>query len=337
MLLKRERSQGTTYGSKPLSQYQWLLMARLLQRGYSYKDAIEYMSRLRPSDQSLQSLREAIQQGKPIDQCLHSSRFEREMSFYVKYLPLEKSIILANEMSRKTDELKKLVISRLSYALILFLGASGLTGLFSIWVVPSMISSLEISESSDSLRIAFTMMSWGVIVLAMLVVTACVIFTIIRINRREVYLWAFLHKLKADSFIRLYVTYRFAEALSSMLDAGIGIQGAVNIIRHNRKSPLTALLAHHFEEDLLSGNSFESSLKNEFIDDDFFSLCLYGLRGDDFLQGLKDYLEITMDKVEKWITDFARIVQYGCYLFVMTVIVLGYQVILLPLDSLQLY
>ena len=330
-LLRKIRS-----GSKPISEYQWLFLARLLQRNYSLKDALEYMCHMENAD-SLRKLKDDLLSGKTLSQCLGNSRFERELSFYLKYIPLDKSILLTSELHRKKDDLKKKAASKLSYCGLLLLASCGLIFLFSGYVVPSMLDNLEMDEATSQLKLTFELLSKTVIIMPIITTLLFVSFTVMHYRRREIYLWNHVHRLHLDGLIRLFVTYEFASRLKSMLNNGISIRDGVEVIRYDHNNPLTALLAHHFDEMLLTGQSFESSLRNEFLDDDFYSLCLLGIKSDELVQGIADYLDITRIKVEHWLNRFSSILQAACYLIVTVVIVLGYQVLLMPLDSLRLY
>lgn len=122
-----------------------------------------------------------------------------------------------------------------------------------------------------------------------------------------------------------------------MLENGISLIDALNVLRHDDSTRMVNLLAHHFDEVLLNGVEFEKSLDMAYFDDDFHSLCLLGIRSDDFNQALEDYEYMVELKLDRILTRLSSVIQAVCYLFVAAVITMGYQVLLLPLQLLQEY
>ena len=81
-------------------------------------------------------------------------------------------------------------------------------------------------------------------------------------------------------------TYYLVNDLSIFLENGLSLHQSLDILRFNRTNRLTALLAHHFNRALLEGSDFESSLDIEYFDDEFHSICLYGLKDNDFVAAI---------------------------------------------------
>ena len=98
---------------------------------------------------------------------------------------------------------------------------------------------------------------------------------------------------------------------------------------------LACLLAYQLHNSLIEGNQFEDSLDNQFFDSQFHAICLYGLRNDDFISSLKDYEDIMELKMNRSLKRMGALVQIICYGFVSIIIILAYQVLMIPLTIIE--
>ena len=142
-------------------------------------------------------------------------------------------------------------------------------------------------------------------------------------------------KDKLDGWLKTFVTCRLARKLSILLKQGVSIIDSLRILRYQNDDVLVRLLAHHFDETLLAGEDFERSLDMEYFDDRFHSLCLLGLKSDDFPGALEDYIAIVETGVNLQIRKISVMFQVICYGFVAVTVIMAYQVLLLPLEMLQ--
>ncbi len=321
-----------------LSESQWLLLAKMIERHYSVRDAFEALSRTYSDSRPIQRISSGLGNGVSFQQLLSDSAFEKKLSFYVSFLPLDKSILIVNQQIKKEETLLKRFTGKMTYQLGLLAASFALMFLFTEFVMPTMLQSMSLNDSrTASISFVFTvLLTVRNLVIVLLLISALSV-TYIKVRKRENYLWMFLHQHKQDRLLRIYATYRFVIRLNCLLENGISMIDAVNIIRQQKDERMTSLLAHHFNEVLLAGTDFEDSLDMSYFDDDFHSLCLLGLKSDDFCQSLSDYQEMIDIKFEQMLKKISMIIQIVCYGFVAAVIIMGYQVLLLPLEMVQEY
>ena len=333
-----KRSLRKRSSSASLSELQWLLLARMLERNYSVRDAFESLSRTYPSSRAIRNICSGLNEGISLTKLLGSSPFGRELSFYVDFLSLDKSIMVVSRQLKKEKTIVSRFAGKIGYQVILLLASFGLLFLFSQIVLPNMMSMLALTdERSQSVMAVFRVMNMVRDVLLILIVLFVLFVLYIVIRKRENYLWVYLHHRGLDKPLKVYATYRFVIRLNCMLENGISLIDALNVLRHDDSTRMVNLLAHHFDEVLLNGVDFEKSLDMAYFDDDFHSLCLLGIRSDDFNQALEDYEYMVELKLDRILTRLSSVIQAVCYLFVAAVITMGYQVLLLPLQLLQEY
>lgn len=321
---------------KGLSEYSWLIIARLLSRNYSVRTAFEYLRKTMPDDTGVQRICKHLENGGQLADVLSDNGFERKLRFYVRYLPLGQSIKVTAEELRIVRESRKKFVSGVSYQVILMICSMGVLLLFTKVVLPVMIRSLDTGyRKTASILLRFRIISLiqnGFLILAAGIGLS---YRYVTITGKQELLWVFLHRHKRDGRLRVIVTCAMARKLKILLDNGVSILAALKIIRYGTRDPLVRLLAFHFDEKLEAGEDFEKSLDMDYFDPRFHSLCLLGLKGDDFPSALDDYIDMVEVTLNVTIKKVSLVFQGVCYLFVAVTVVLAYQVLLLPLEMLQ--
>ena len=328
--------RGSMTRRKGLTEYNWRILSRLLERHYSVRTAFEFLRKSEPDNRPLNLICDGLENGLPLEQLLGDSAFEKRLRFYIGYLPLSQSIgILQREIKEERETMKRFS-SSVSYQIILVISSMAVLFLFTDVVLPSMLKSLDINGSQISgIVLGFRIIN-GIKNVFLIMAMLLVLFAgYIVIRRRQEYLWVFLHRHKLDGWLKTFVTCRLARKLSILLKQGVSIIDSLKILRYQNDDVLVRLLAHHFDETLLAGEDFEKSLDMEYFDDRFHSLCLLGLKSDDFPGALEDYIAIVETGVNLQIRKISVIFQVICYAFVAVTVIMAYQVLLLPLEMLQ--
>ena len=321
---------------KELSEYHWRLIAKLLSRNYSTRDAFEFMAKAFPDCQEIHDIRSGLDQGMLLSNLIGKGEFEKKLKFYLQFISLDKSIKVTENEMKMQKQVRQKIISKTSYQFILMVSSLAVLILFTNVVLPTMLNSIDISNrKTDAIITAFNIINFIKNAVIILLVLSMTVIGWIRIRKREEYVWIFLHKYHLDSFAKVLITYSFAIKLDILLKNGVSIVDSIRILRFQNSNSLIRLLAYHFDETLLSGERFEKSLDMDYFDNRFHSLCLFGLKSDDFCEALEDYVVMTESKVENIVSRSVFFFQGVCYLFVAVIIVMAYRVLLLPLERLQ--
>ncbi len=316
--------------SKKLNEYDWLLLSKLINRYGNESQALDVFEKMNKSERVTQ-IKNALADGQFIKDVLIKDSFEKQIGSYTNFLPLDKAIDVVYQRKRQYSQIIKDITNNVAYSLVLLISSLAVLLLFTNLVIPNMLASLSLKEDEQSLVSQFRVFNIfkDVFIIALLIIILFMAF--IKITKREKYLWVFLHKYNLDNLFKVIATYQFVNDLKILLDNGISLDEAINIIRFTSGS-LAGLLAYHFDNSLNSGDDFEDSLQNEFFDDEFYTICLFGLKNNDFDRSLDDYKEIIEMKIKNMIKISSGIVQTICYIFVAIVIILAYQALLMPLD-----
>ncbi|MGN1399596.1 MAG: hypothetical protein ACI4WG_06345 [Erysipelotrichaceae bacterium] len=319
-----------------LDIYQWLILQSLLEKYANQKDSLLLMQQMFPSNKRIAEMIDCLSQGKQLSSILKKDSFEKALAYYCRYIPLDKAINVVYQQKKQAQKNRKKLAADLTYQLLLLLLAICVFYVFMNLVLPSMINALSADQSLTAAIVkTFEILNVIKNILIVLAIVlggiACYIYQTKKINL----LWMLLHKYHLDGGLKCIATYLFVSDLKVLLDNGIALQTALDIIRHNKDNSLASLLAFQLHHSLLEGTLFQQSLDNQFFDPQFHTVCLHGLKNDDFSAGLADYKEIIELKLNRLLKKIAVVVQLVCYGFVCIIIVLAYQVLMIPLSLIE--
>lgn len=312
------------------------LFATLIERYDSIIDSINILENIYNNNKRIKKLKNDLDKGLAINEVFKVNSTEKLISFYCNYLPLHISINTVLERKKIKNKLLKLFINKVSYQFLLFVISSILLLIFNSVVLPTMINTLTISsQQSDKLTVIFKILviTIGVIFFFMLLLFMFAIG--IFLGKKEAYLWAYLHKHNKDQIFKVIGSYKLASNLQILLENSIPLEKSLEILRYDEQDCLLAFIAHHYHTCFENGTDFIESLKMDYLDKQLTSICLYCLQQDSFIAGLKDYCLVVEEKIKIIIKKFSFFIQLFSYSTIGIVIVMSYQVLMLPLELLK--
>lgn len=314
----------------------WQLVASLMQRGESLRSAVEFLPKLYSKNQSIQKLSERLNQGESLSAIISSYGFEGQLGFYLGFMELPQAVATVTQRRNQQHIIKKKLIAKLTYPLFLMLFAMVVLYIFHEFLLPSMQGLLEHeNETVKALTTALQIFRIISLFLLSLVGFSLIVGSLIVFNHRQVYFWMLLHKLGCDRIVRIYATYDLVSQLVILLSLGQSLNESLQIIRHHKSDPFASLLAFQLDEAMKQGQSLDNHLKPDLFDEEFFSLCQWSVASGELPSVLSSYQIICEQRFSQVISKGCRIIGFGCYLFVSGVIVLCYQIMMLPMELLN--
>ena len=319
-----------------MADYQWLMLAKLIERYGSIKDSLLMLERMYPQIKRIKELNQQLAEGYLLKDILNKDPFEKQLAFYIQHIDIMQAIRINYQKNKQREKMRKELLEKIAYQIVLLVSSLALLILFTETVLPNMLISLDLTnQKTEAIIMTFKIINLIKNATLIILLLAAGAMLYITVFKKEAHIWMLLHKMDKDKIIRIIATYYLVNDLAIFLENGLSLHQCLDILRFNKTNRLSALLAHHFNEALLKGSDFEACLDIEFFDDEFHSICLYGLKDDDFVSAIKDYQQISTFKFEHLIKRVSIIFQVVCYLFVTVIIVLAYQVLLMPLEMLQ--
>ena len=240
-------------------------------------------------------------------------------------LSFDKAIQCADALDTVQSELKTKVLRALAYPTFLFLFSYGLILFFSRTIIPSL---LTYGSSSTSMGLVRALQIGYTIVFFLLLL---LIFGFVCRH------WIPFIQKKID-MLPLFSSidhYSFSLIWTALLENGCSTQSCIQMMT---KMKTTKIMAMHIQSGLEMGLSLWDALHNEFGKDPLFMRCIQlGMHSSNLLHILPIYQSRVLYEIQTRIKKYILFVQLFAYTSVAILVLVFYQVLLLPLNLLQTF
>ncbi len=312
-----------------LKHYEWEALAQLLKQGYPFREAYELM-------QGDVCLLYAMEQGKSIEECLvqgHNEMFYDHLRFFMKIAALPEAIQSALSIADITHDLKTKLRKEISYPLLLFVLSFLTLILFTSLILPQLMQGFDVSSnrflifSITTLQALAVLLIWGIIL--------CLLITILMIRSVSVKLWI-LRKLRFTKLPQQYCSYLAASYFTQFMRHGISTKNAVSFLTHLKQTSLLAICACQIEAELKSGTTLTDCFhKQEWLDTNFIKHWEIGSHTKQLETVLLQYQNFQSEQWKQLLKRIGQGIQIFSYGFVGCMVLLVYQIMLVPLQLLE--
>jgi type II secretory pathway component PulF len=306
------------------------LLISYLKHGYSIQEALAYFP------QAYKVMKDDLEQGTPFEQLLiaHLPKALRcDFKLYVKLMSVELALEAALKHQSIHHELLKELRNKSIYPIFLFLMAFALLQLFSRFIVPLMLSSFSMIDTND---VVFKYIKWmnllcnGIIFFMIIVIGVCCLCIFPKIRKQIILFCA-----GKCRWISIYVSYRFVSYLYPFIIQGIP---TIDFILHmNEHSSLwIGDISQRIDAYLNEGIDFKNAfIKTKLFDDEWIQCMERGLSLSRFEEMSKFYLCLSKERLLLMVKKLTILIQATAYIFIALLVVLVFQMMMLPLSILQ--
>ena len=254
----------------------------------------------------------------------------KQLVFYISFIPMHEALRIAIDMVTFEKEIKKSLSKALVYPCFLIVFSTLILFLFSYVILPTLVSMIDVGN--HMVIVVISIMNKVIIVFYIVVVIFVSIFMFCYFQKRILSFWKIMHVLHCDFILQKYTTYVFSQYLFVLLSHGVSTKRSMEILSRFEDKPLVQFVGKLLDEQLLQGVSFSSVMHNEFLDNTFCMICQLGYQTNTFIHSLVEYKEV----IEMWLRNSIQklsigiqFVAYGC---IGMIVILVYQIMLLPLS-----
>lgn len=319
---------------KKLNSYEWLMLARLMKNTADIKDSLEILYRMTKNER-IRTIQEGLDQGKSFKTILQNNQNEKKIGYYTDFFRLDKAIEVVHQRNSQSKQFQQLMFKKLSYPILIFAFSIVVMSLFADYVLPTMVVAISSTKQIDGVASAFQILKITKDIFLILVSVFAIMVVGLLLQKKEGYLWLWLHRYNKDHFFKLIATYQFVLQLSVLLDESMNLMDCLTLIRYQKQQPLAAMLASKLHHSLLEGKQFEIIIQDELFDESFAPIVMFGLQRADLKKALEDYAQLMQQQFQAILQKVSLFIQGVCYLFVCIVIILAYQLLLMPLEMLN--
>lgn len=309
-----------------------------MENGFSFTDALQILKTKR-NERRITHVLEKLEQGQTFKEAfslLLPHCYRRYFNNFIRYLPVLESMRISVELATHEEKMKQKMMKDMVYPVVmLFVMFIGMY-LFNGFVFPQMMTlmtSFEINVSSYYfLRGLIQLLSWLVTILF---VVGMLLWVLFQEPNRKCWLYRVLVKYVPDSLMVQKASAEFARYFLECVRVRISTKQTMKILLDMKEKPLVRLIAQELNDALSKGESFEVTLHTPFVEhalQQFFQIALHGSNCEKMLEG---YLVMNQQRHIKQVRIFTRSVQLSCYGAIGLILLVVYQILMLPMQMLQ--
>ena len=309
-----------------------------MENGFSFTDTLQILKTKR-NERRITQVLEKLEQGQTFKEAfslLLPHCYRRYFNNFIRYLPVLESMRISVELATHEENMKQKMMKDMVYPVVmLFVMFIGMY-LFNGFVFPQMMTlmtSFEINVSSYYfLRSLIQLLSWLVTILF---VVGMLLWVVFQEPNRKCWLYRVLVKYVPDSLMVQKASAEFARYFLECVRVRISTKQTMKILLDMKEKPLVRLIAQELNDALSKGESFEVTLHTPFVEhalQQFFQIALHGSNCEKMLEG---YLVMNQQRHIKQVRIFTRSVQLSCYGVIGLILLVVYQILMLPMQMLQ--
>ena len=309
-----------------------------MENGFSFTDTLQILKTKR-NERRITQVLEKLEQGQTFKEAfslLLPHCYRRYFNNFIRYLPVLESMRISVELATHEEKMKQKMMKDMVYPVVmLFVMFIGMY-LFNGFVFPQMMTlmtSFEINVSSYYfLRSLIQLLSWLVTILF---VVGMLLWVVFQEPNRKCWLYRVLVKYVPDSLMVQKASAEFARYFLECVRVRISTKQTMKILLDMKEKPLVRLIAQELNDTLSKGESFEVTLHTPFVEhalQQFFQIALHGSNCEKMLEG---YLVMNQQRHIKQVRIFTRSVQLSCYGAIGLILLVVYQILMLPMQMLQ--
>lgn len=310
--------------------HDWTNLAKLLKQGISIKEATVFMD----DHSKIPSL---LEQGMTIEHILCADQqgvFYTHLRFFLSIASLADAIMSALDMEAFEKNMMKALKKQIAYPLFILIFSFLILYLFSSMVLPQLMSSFDLKQENEALMFTVVLLEQTVNVCCLFAV-AVLLLTLAAKKNDSIRFWIY-KRMKWTNVPKDMISYRIAGYFIQLIHHGIATKDAFSFLSQFKDGSLIAHCAKQMKIELEQGKELLEILKhNDWINDSFYHTWRIGIHTKDMKEALVQMMrrqEAAWSHQIKTITILIQVFAYG---FVGILVLIMYQIMLIPLQLME--
>ena len=248
-------------------------------------------------------------------------------------MPPHRALTLSLRLHQLYIENRSQLRRLLGYPLVLAAGSLVGLALFNHLCFPVLISLIQSFERDAGGMLFLRHGLYGLFILLMLLMMLGVLIGFwLRRPTARLSAYVLLIKLRRGRFLRRWLGLDFSRYFSCCLSEGCPTQTTLTVLQKLPKKPFLKLMSWHVEQALLAGESLETALGTEYLDPSLMQLMRTASSSGQVQPLLEGYVEVRQGQLLSQLRFMARGLQLFAYITIAGMILIVYQILLLPLS-----
>ena len=253
---------------------------------------------------------------------------------FSQLLPFSNALSMSINLVRKDEELVKGLVGKLGYPFgllgICFVGL----WLFRTLCLPAFMEVITMMNTSTSTLDGFVLFTDVFSVVVTLMVLAF-ISGMAFFNYKPVAFYQLGLRIAEGNIFTLWYSYRFIMIFALCTDEGCSTWQTLAIMKRLEEQKVVCYLAHIMDEGLNKGNTLSVAFDQKLFDPRLGQLMKIAVLSGDVGSLLKGYLSVSYEQVNSKLKHFSQTIQAFVYAGIGVVLVMVYQVLLMPMQMIS--
>ena len=313
-------------------------ISTLMKSGFSLQDAMRILES-KENVRIFEEIRAHLEKGESAQQFMTAympENYSLYFSGFITYLPFADALQISIRIAKEQKKKKKELMKGLLYPSALLAGVLAGTLLFSLTILPRMITLMEgfRADSASTVLLKNVLVAAVISVSAVLLLSFALAVFLMRPARiRKTYV--FLASKLPDSLPVQYASAQFIRFFREYMRCASSTREGLQILKELSSQPLVSHIAGELDSRLMEGTSFEKAVDTPMIEKKltrFFRTAVYS---SECLRMLDGYLVMCDERTGAQIRRFSNIVQSLSYSLIGITVILAYRVLLIPMTVIQ--
>lgn len=310
-------------------------ISRLLDSGFSFKDCLILLEN-EENEKTFKRLIQKLEEGYGIEECIGEVvdfKMKPTLVSLLSFLQLKDAIQLTLKLEDYDQSTKQQLIKSLMAPLTMLLGCLLGISLFSQLCFPSLYGMLEsFNLTMGWIQGASTILNKLTQFLLIILLLCFLIFLYFKQPKRIVFGYLLLCRLHLSKTFRLFLSTQFAVYFNECAKLGNSTQQILLILQQLKSKPLIVFLAYHVEQALLKGETMENAMAVLYLDPSLHRFMQIACHSSSLNEMLTSYIYQNEEKGKELCKKWTKQITMFAYISIGILIVLIYQILLLPLS-----
>ncbi len=312
-------------------------IAKLMGSGFTLQEALSLLETPACS-YAFDHIRNLLTEGmQPADffPDISPKEYRPYLSGFLQCLPFSDALQLCMDVVSGEEAQRKEYVHGLFYPCMMFLCTIGGVTLFNEFCFPPLLSLMEGFHvaSSDYTLLRIILRLIGAVVAIVLLLAGIVITWFVR-RKSRINAYLFFAKHFPNAICIQYETTDFIRFYLQCVKMNMATKESLNILCSLQNRPVIQFLAEVMTRSLKTGEPFRQAVELPWLDpalNRFMKIAYYSSDMENMLSG---YLQMAKERSHRQCVRITRIVQILSYAAIGTIVILIYQIMLLPMKLL---
>ena len=315
-----------------LRQNEWKSFGLLLDKGYSIDQSLQMMGK------DNLHFATVISEGMSMDEILKRScreSFYDQLQFFMRFLPLSKSVSCASRIYDFRSEIQKKLWKQSAYPLFLFTFSYLTLYLFCVYVIPQMQQGFSEYTADTKITILIHLVTASIWLLGAMLLLFFLLLLIMRFQPS--FRYSLLCRFHRIAFLPAYYSFLLGGYLKEMHQSGLSTKVCFQHLSSHQHSDVLQKIASCISSNLEAGIELLNALQHPLIDHQLIMYLSIGSAAGNLEELLDDYMFLQETRWLFWLKRITACITLSAYSFVGIAAVCIYRMMLIPLELLNTF